>query len=616
MSSSFEFFYVLWYYFFMSTIFNDVLSKMILSASGWRTVFAKSGNEEDNNPELTEEHKSIAFFAAQTFARYCKNQILQKKVSIVVGMDARPTGINIADMVIKALEYEKCSVHFLGVSAAPEIMAYSKAYTGFIYISASHNPIGHNGIKFGLNDGGVLSGEESKILIELFKSACCIANPVEAVQSLCNSIDNNKIKKIYENQRAYKKNALESYTKLTREVISNAQTVHEQDNFITLLKNQLQQKPLTIVCDMNGSARTVSIDKEFLQSFGIDFFAINDTVGNIAHAIIPEPENLVHVAKKLEQIQHETKQINILGYMPDCDGDRGNIVYWDTYTQTAKILKAQEVFALSVLSELAYNYYRGKTKNLAVAVNCPTSMRIEEIASFFNAQVARAEVGEANVVNKARALRNEGFIVPILGEGSNGGNITYPAAVRDPINTLFALIKLLFITDTPQKNGLFHLWCKISNQEHKYTEQFTLADILNALPIFTTTGVSEAKALLKIKTSNHAVLKQNFQYIFEKQWQEKKEYLYQNFLISSYEAIGTLGTQELHNLTDFSLSKTGGLKILFKDDKNSPLAYFWMRGSGTEPVFRILADVKGKNQLLEKELIEWETLMLEKADNM
>ena len=38
-------------------------------------------------------------------------------------------------------------------------MAASHRYDGFFYISASHNPIGHNGYKFGVN-GGVLSKEE------------------------------------------------------------------------------------------------------------------------------------------------------------------------------------------------------------------------------------------------------------------------------------------------------------------------------------------------------------------------------------------------------------------------------------------------------------------------
>ena len=68
----------------------------------------------------------------------------------------------------------------------------------------------------------------------------------------------------------------------------------------------------------------------------------------------------------------------------------------------------------------------------AVVVNGPTSMRIERIAEAYGAGVFRAEVGEANVVNLAAARRSGGYEVRILGEGSNGGNITHPATVRDP----------------------------------------------------------------------------------------------------------------------------------------------------------------------------------------
>ena len=39
-----------------------------------------------------------------------------------------------------------------------------------------------------------------------------------------------------------------------------------------------------------------------------------------------------------------------------------------------------------------------------------------------------------------------------------------------------------------------------------------------------------------------------------------------------------------------------------------------MRGSGTEPVFRILCDVRGSNKQMEEALLAWETELLEKAD--
>ena len=245
-------------------------------------------------------------------------------------------------------------------------------------------------------------------------------------------------------------------------------------------------------------------------------------------------------------------------------------------------------------------------------------MRIDDIAQVFDAKVFRAEVGEANVVNLARELREQGYAVPILGEGSNGGNITHPAAVRDPLNTIFALIKLLVLRDSningKTKLGLFHTWCIKSAQENLYKENFSLEDIIETLPYYTTTGVSENRALLQIQTKDHGLLKARFQQALENQWEEKKQSLKEKYGIDSYVAICNNGTKETTGISDFSISGRGGLKILFKDENKKNAAYIWMRGSGTEPVFRILCDVKGNNPQMEDELLEWETSMLKSVD--
>jgi phosphoglucomutase len=39
-----------------------------------------------------------------------------------------------------------------------------------------------------------------------------------------------------------------------------------------------------------------------------------------------------------------------------------------------------------------------------------------------------------------------------------------------------------------------------------------------------------------------------------------------------------------------------------------------MRGSGTEPVFRVMADVAGANVGFERELLEWQRDMVTEAD--
>ena len=120
--------------------------------------------------------------------------------------------------------------------------------------------------------------------------------------------------------------------------------------------------------------------------------------------------------------------------------------------------------------------------------------------------------------------------------------------------------------------------------------------------------------LLHIQNSDHGILKARFQKIFESEWEQKKQELFQKYGIVSYEVIANNGTKETRNVTDFSISGRGGLKILFKDAESKPVAFIWMRGSGTEPVFRILCDVKGADTEEEAALLEWETHMLAAAD--
>lgn len=597
---------------------------MILSASGWRKVFAVSGEETDTTTEIGMENTCISVLSALVFSDYVKKRTSKRTPTIVLGIDTRPTGPEIANAMIRLLMKEKVVVRYVGVTAAPEIMAYSKLFDGFIYISASHNPIGHNGIKFGLNDGGVLNAQENALLVEAFNEKCEDEFALQKVSRLINVKDQSELEWVYSESLSIKKEALEIYKTFSRNVISSLSNVSLQDKFFDDLKAQIKENQIGIVCDFNGSARTMSIDKDFFAENNLNFYPFNNIPGQIVHEIIPEPENLVHCAKKMEELQKAGTTDAVLGYMPDCDGDRGNIVYWDEKSKSPQILKAQEVFSLSVLAELAFSYWLNKSNpdfKAAVAVNCPTSMRIDEIAACFNAKVFRGEVGEANVVNTARLARKEGYTVRILGEGSNGGTITFPASVRDPINTIFAFVKLLTIKDRKSadgsmEKGLFHLWCELSNQSEKYKDNFTLSDVIETLPVYTTTGVSEPRAILKIQTRDHSILKGNFQKVFENSFKNGADGLLKKYGISSYKCVLTNGTTEKTDVSDFSQSGKGGLKIQLFENSEKPSSYIWMRGSGTEPVFRIMCDVKGNNPDKEKELLAWETKMLLEADKM
>ena len=626
----------------MNDKLDAALSKMIISASGWRGIFAapsgcsESGDEESPATGITGEHKIIVSLAAKVFSDYLKTAALGKN-AVIVGRDTRPTGEAIAGVIIQTLLAEGREVLYTGVSAAPEIMAFARSGSagGFIYISASHNPIGHNGIKFGLTDGGVLQAGESAKLITAFRALMETPDITERAGAFLKNADSEKLKNVCAASAGWKKAALTAYNDFSREVISGFNDKTKQKEFFAALQDGLKKRPLGIAADFNGSARTVSIDREFLASLGAGFYGMNEKPGEIAHRIVPEGESLDFCSAFLEMLHHKDPSV-ILGYMPDCDGDRGNLVIWDESAGKSRSLEAQEVFALACVAELAslvwtgelqYNKQGTALTKAAIAVNDPTSLRIDSIARAFDVSVFRAEVGEANVVGLARKLREEGYTVRILGEGSAGGTITHPSAVRDPIDTIGAILKLLSMRDGREKDqngsgvfsrmGLFKIWCTLSNQNEIYREDFSLKDIIASLPAFVTTGAYTGDALLRVKTNDHGLLKNRYQKIFLKEWEEKKDMLKKQYGFTAWEAVAYNGITEKRGVEKFGEAGRGGLKINFfgKQGAGKAIACIWMRGSGTEPVFRVMADAEGSNPAPERFLIEWQRRMVLEADN-
>jgi len=575
------------------------------------------GDEEGREAQISQAHRYICAAAAMFFCLKSRERGFLRP-EILLGADSRPTGRAIADAVICALLSSGCDVYYAGVIAAPEIMAWAAskdktAVSGFIYISASHNPIGYNGIKFGLTDGGVLAADEAKKLIADFRAFFNREDCVEKIDALLNTVECGQIKKVYDCIDTNKKEALKAYYNFCNIVAWNGNA-----EISGVLKNALAKKPLGIICDYNGSARAESVDKDFFSALGIKFESINDR--EIAHRIVPEGESLEPCAVELEKI-HNRDESFLLGYMPDCDGDRGNLVIWDDTSGKARILEAQEVFALACVAELSLLVWTGALfydsdgkvrSKAAVAVNDPTSMRIEKIASAFDVKVFRAEVGEANVVALARNLREQGYIVRILGEGSAGGNITHPSAVRDPVHTVLAIVKLLMVRSYGEKEGLFEIWCRKSGQMEKYSADFGLNDIIASLPVYATTSVYSKDAVMDVKTKDHSLLKNQYEEIFRCEWEERKNNLKACYGFCSWEAIAYNGTEEKPGINCFGEAGNGGLKILFSDTMNRSAAFMWMRGSATEPVFRILADAE--NEDTERFLLDWQRRMITEAD--
>ena len=583
---------------------------LILSASGWRGIFADT--EESPKPRPGAVMRLAALALAAAAADFFGEQKELSGISrILLGCDARPTGPALCDIFARVFISRGLTPEYLAISAAPEIMAAARdstLYSGFCYISASHNPVGHNGVKLGSCDGGVLPAEKAVRLIKRISDILADAPAMRRILKAAQAVKPEITATIYAGSAGWKKKALNAYFNFTREVVFGDYPSKEKE-----LSAALENNPLGVVAELNGSARGTSIDGDLFKSLNLQFELHNNTPGDIRHAILPEGESLIPCCEYLEKAWRQNPAY-LFGYVPDNDGDRGNLVYLDPDTGKAHALGAQEVFAISCLAELSCHrlFAENREADLAVAVNGPTSVRIDRIAEIFGARVYRSEVGEANVVNLAREIRAAGTTVRIFGEGSNGGTITYPAAVRDPLNTVLAFTKM-FRLATPQGLSPAEDWLNRAGKPLEKGQTLSVPRILNSLPAYCTTPTGEARAKYPVKTADHNLLKTRYEAIFPSEWKRRPEYL-KDSGISAYRFINYEGTKSFTGPGGRTGNGRGGFKVELLDGSGVPRGFLWMRGSGTEPVFRVMADIAAENPETEKALLDWHRKILAKAD--
>ncbi len=566
-------------------------SEMIISASGWRKIFSSTGDEQEKNREIPEGDIFLIAHIALTLAHYLKGT----SRPVILARDARINGEAIASVILNLLSVSCDDIRYLGIASAPETFAYSADIPDsiFIYISASHNPIAHNGLKFG-EKGGVFNKDQSMQLIALFAETIRNEGSIREIMEAASHVSPAKVAGILDAEPDSKKEALEAYYRLLLET-------HGIEDENSVLRRRIRENRIGIVGELNGSARGVSIDSRLFKSLSIQFLPFNATPGEVVHEIVPEGENL-QLCRNLLETEHAKDPSVMLGYVPDNDGDRGNLVYYDEISKQVELLSAQELFALITSIELALSR-RTHTK-VALAVNGPTSLMIDHIAERFSVKLVRTEVGEAHVVQAGEMLREDGYRVPLVGEGSNGGIILYPSRVRDPMNTLLSLVKLL--TDSE----LFH------EVTHLHLKRPSLALAIRSLEKRTITGSFSSKAKLKIKSRNHGDLKDAYEDLFRQSFRKKEKELASRFGIFSYseeQMEGTLCTPHsgsAHRHPPY----TGGLKILLHDSEGNVTDFLWMRGSGTEPVFRIMVDALGDDAVRHDELLSWHHNLVLSAD--
>ena len=293
---------------------------------------------------------------------------------VVLGRDARTSGPMFAAAATAGLNSVGCDVIDVGLVATPTVQLAVEHYraAGGIILTASHNPIEWNALKFVGPDGIFLDGLAGTRVREL-----------AAGDSL---------------QRASYKaiGGVEADSDAISRHLAAVLALPKVD--VKAIRRRRFKVALDTVRGAGGA-----LMPELLERLGCRVAAINlQTDGLFPRPPEPVPENL----KALGALVRRTKAD--IGIAVDPDVDRLAIV-------DEKGRPIGEDYTLA----FAIRAVRPSSRQTVVC-NLSTSLVVEDAAKEFGAQVVRAPVGEAHVARKIIALK-----AAIGGEG-NGG-VMYPA---------------------------------------------------------------------------------------------------------------------------------------------------------------------------------------------
>src|SRR3989338_633851 len=130
---------------------------LVESFSGVRGIYGK---------DLTE---GVAVRYAHSYISFLRGKAKRNNVSIVIGMDTRPSGMKLADSVMGLLD---CSFIDVGIAPNPAIEFAVRRFNadGGIIITASHNEPYWNGLKFLSSNGSILNEKGMELVISNSKT--------------------------------------------------------------------------------------------------------------------------------------------------------------------------------------------------------------------------------------------------------------------------------------------------------------------------------------------------------------------------------------------------------------------------------------------------------------
>ena len=330
---------------------------LMISVSGMRGHVGT-----DLTPELVARH-------AAALAAWARGAGLP---SVVLGRDSRTSGPMFMHAATAGIMSAGCDVIDVGMVPTPTVqfaVEHHHAGAGLI-LTASHNPIEWNALKFVGPDGIFLDAEAGAAVRALAE-----AGPPRAGW--------DTIGRVHEDREAVARH-LDLVLALPE---------------IDVAAIRARKFHVALDCVRGAGGASIPL---LLERLGCRVTAIHlETDGRFPHAPEPVPENLGDLSRAVRESGAE------IGMAVDPDVDRLALV-----DETGRAIGEDYTLAFAVRSVLGAHL---GDPNPAVVVNLSTSLVVEDAARDFGARFVRAPVGEANV---ARAMRRHAALVG--GEGNGG----------------------------------------------------------------------------------------------------------------------------------------------------------------------------------------------------
>lgn len=322
---------------------------MKISISGIRGIF---------NQDL--DLNNIINFS-RLFASFIINDSINSEKKCLVARDTRPSSDIILRTVSAAIMEKGIDVFDLGVAPTPFVFRESIKYGNAIIVTASHNPLEWNGLKFVINGRGMFEEELDSIQQQDATSSTGFGKSYH--------INSKYILDILEFMR--KNRYLDDGGKRTN----------------------------TVGLDPGGGAISSFIPKLY-DSMNQDFLSINDIAGISSRSPDPTTDDLFELRKLVL-----SKKLD-LGFAFDMDADRLVVV-----DRNGNKLSTDLTLLLCIASTL----YHGAKK---FVVSIDTSNAIGHMVTDHGGTLNYSKVGEANVVKQLLNLKADAG-----GEGSSAGFI-------------------------------------------------------------------------------------------------------------------------------------------------------------------------------------------------